>query len=108
MGGVVGDVKDKSTEVGGRAKRDGFEIGRKLKLDGVDTVVGDRKAASESVGMRTVESIVAVDAVGGLEEAVVERRDLRIGRHTKQNENLSEYESYNFHWLCGFGECKST
>ena len=76
MGGVVGDVENKSAEVGGRAKRDGFEVGRKLKLEGVDAVVGDRKAASESVGMRTVESIVAVDAVGGLAEAVVEGRDL--------------------------------
>lgn len=108
MGGVVGDVENKSAEVGVGAERDGFEVGRKLKVKSIDALVRYVEPSGESVGMRTVESIVAVDAVGGLEEAVVERRDLSIGRHTKQNENLSEYESYNFHWLCGFGECKST
>lgn len=79
MGGVVGDVEDEAAEVGVGAERDGFEIGRKLKLKRVDTVVGDCKAASEGVGMGAVESVVAVDAVGGLAKTIVEWRDLGMG-----------------------------
>ena len=65
MGGVVGNVEDKSAEVGVGAERYGLEIGRKFEVKSIDALVRHVDSLSESVGMSSIESMVAVDAVGG-------------------------------------------
>ena len=72
-------------------------------MESIDALVGDVDATGESVGMSTVESVVAVDAVGGLAEAVVERRDLRTKEETEKEKD-DKRESGWFHETIFFCE----
>lgn len=102
MGGVVGDVEDESAEVGVGAKRDGLEIGRELEVESIDALIRYVEPAGDSVGMSTVESVVAVDAVGSLSKTIVEGRDLGLGdekRREKEEEKGGECVVCFFHLL---------